>query len=497
MHAYLLRRLLLLPLTLFCIVLVNFVIINLAPGDPVGVVDVGPDGGASKKQQQASAFGSDEKYLQFREFYGLTLPVLFNTWPFLSKNAVENTLDILISKKKDGADLPVKDLDALRVKMGDEARFVMPILHEIMNEKSTPIELKKMASRFFARGGSRPAHVGASLSREEMVENQQIGQNSEFLKSHIMLAQDSPEETDKKLQALNKWYEEQKLSMNFSPSFSEKVRMFFFDTRFFKYMGRVLRLDFGSLRNDQNRSVISEVVKRFKYSLTLSVIPMVITLFLSLFLGLLMAIYEAKLYDHLLNFILLILFAIPIFVVAPFLIEKVALNRTFPFTNIPFPLSGFTSPDAIYNNLTSSERLFDILRHIFLPLIAILYGGLAAQARISRTAILEVKRQDFVRTAYAKGAASSSVYLRHIGRNAAITLITSVAGSLGVVLGGSLIVETLFQIDGFGKFFYDAVVNRDYNVIMFSTLAGSFLTLLGYLTADLAYTALDPRVSLE
>ena len=81
--------------------------------------------------------------------------------------------------------------------------------------------------------------------------------------------------------------------------------------------------------------------------------------------------------------------------------------------------------------------------------------------------------------------------------DAAITIVTSLAGSLGIVLGGSLIVETLFDINGFGKFFYEAVINRDYNVIMFSALAGSFLTLVGYLCADLAYMWLDPRITLD
>ena len=126
-----------------------------------------------------------------------------------------------------------------------------------------------------------------------------------------------------------------------------------------------------------------------------------------------------------------------------------------------------------------------------------MYGSLAAQSRISRTAVLEVLRQDYVRTAHAKGLAAGTVYFRHVGRNASITIVTSIAGSLGIILGGSLIVESIFDINGFGRFFYEAILNRDYNVIMFSALAGSFLTLLSYLVADIAYTVLDPRVTLD
>jgi peptide/nickel transport system permease protein len=221
-----------------------------------------------------------------------------------------------------------------------------------------------------------------------------------------------------------------------------------------------------------------------------------ITFVLSILFGFIMAYQQKRWPDYSLNILFLILYAIPIFVVAPFLIEK-ALNKTFPFTNIPIPTSGFTSPDAIYENETSMQRLFDVLRHICLPIIAILYGSLAAESRLARTAVLEVLRQDYVRTARAKGVSTPAVMYKHVGRNAAITIVTSIAGSLGIVLGGSLIVETLFQINGFGKFFYDGILNRDYNVIMFSALAGSFLSLVGFLVADIAYTLLDPRLTLE
>ena len=139
----------------------------------------------------------------------------------------------------------------------------------------------------------------------------------------------------------------------------------------------------------------------------------------------------------------------------------------------------------------------DILLHIFLPLIAIKYGTLAVQARLARTAFLEVLRQDHVRTARAKGLSSLAILIKHVGRIGSIKIVTSFAASLGVVLGGSLIVETIFEINGFGKFFYEAILNRDYNVVLFSAFAGSFLTLIGFLIADISYTFLDPRVSLE
>ena len=243
--------------------------------------------------------------------------------------------------------------------------------------------------------------------------------------------------------------------------------------------------------------MISEVASRIKYSLTLAVVPMIITFCLCQVFGMAMAVFQNKWPDISLNILFLILFAVPIFVVAPFLIEKIAIPHTVPFTKIPIPFNGFHSPEQTYNNLTSIKRFGDISLHIFLPLIAVMYGTLAVQARLSRTAFLEVLRQDYIRTAFAKGLPRKKILIKHVGRNGAITIVTSLAASLGVILGGSLIVETVFEINGFGRFFYQAILNRDYNVVLFSAFASSLLTLIGYIIADIAYTLLDPRVALD
>lgn len=476
MTTYILRRLLLLPITLFFIIIVNFIIINMAPGDPVTVTEVSADG-AAKRTDRAVAFGSDTRYLQFREFYGLTLPVVINLWPFTSKESVYHSLETLVNRSS----LSVQEYDRLRIQFGDKSRFIMPILLGIITDPEEKESIRKMALRFFVRGGTRMAYLGADLSPEERDYNRKISAGNNFLTSLL--------EKNSSLDELRDWYKENESFYQFNPTFFEKIKILF-ETRFNKYMGRVLTLDFGTLRNDANKTVISEVSKRFKYSLTLSITPLIITFFLCQILGMIMAYKQNQWEDVSLNMVSLILYAIPIFVVAPFLIEKVALKGYFP-------LSGFTSPDSIYENENSYQRLFDIFQHLFLPIVAIMYGSLAASARLSRTAVLETLRQDYVRTAKAKGAPPFTIMLRHVGRNAGITIITSLAGSLGVVLGGSLIVETLFEINGFGKFFYDAVINRDYNVIMFSAIAGSFLSLLGYLAADIAYTVLDPRITLD
>jgi peptide/nickel transport system permease protein len=499
MWTYILRRLILLPITLFCIILVNFVIINLAPGDPVSFIEISPTGAASQKADRSLAFSSDERYLQFREFYGLTLPILFNTWPSLSLSYTQETLWQIANRKElpTSAEMPAKQYNDLRIKFGDQSRFIMRHLLTVLEDAQTSPNERRLAASFFVRGGTRPGFVGNRLTAEEKAWNEKVTHDDQLLRTLTWPEGASRQEVEQQLSKLRNWYDQNKTYYHFEPTFKEKVNTFFFETRFMRYMSRVLKLDFGSLRNDSSKTVISEVTKRFKYSLTLAVLPMFLTFFFCQIFGAIMAFWQGRWPDYTLNILFLVLYAIPVFVVAPFLIEKVALHHTFFFTDIPIPISGFTSPDRIYNQQISVQRLFDILQHIALPLLAILYGSLASQARLSRTAILEVLRHDYVRTAWAKGLPPFTILFKHVGRNAAITIVTSIAGSLGVVLGGSLIVEALFDINGFGRFFYEAVINRDYNVIMFSALAGSFLTLIGYLVADLAYMWLDPRISLE
>lgn len=500
MLSYVIRRLLLLPLTLFGIVLINFVIINLAPGEPTTLTEVSAQGEASRRADRSVAFGSDERYLQMREHFGLTLPILFNTWPWESLKDVHETLRELVTHHESPSDkdeMSVKQYDRLRLYMGDEARFVMPHLLYIMKDTNEEMAIRQMASRFFARGGTRQATVGPSVTSQERLVNQKIDKDNGLLRASVINHEDTSQVIAQKIESMQQWYDANKELYEFEPTTAQKIKMLFFETRFTRYFNRVLTLDFGTLRNDDNKTVIDEVTKRFKYSLTLSLLPMLITFVLCIVFGFLMAAQQNRWPDISLNVVFLVLYATPVFVVAPFLIEKVALNGHFPFTNIPIPYSGFTSKDAVYDQMTSWQRLWDVLQHIYLPIVAITYGGLAAQARLSRTAVLEVSRQDYVRTARAKGVPTGTIMTKHVGRNASVTIVTSIAGSLGVVLGGSLIVETLFEINGFGKFFYDAVLNWDYNVIMFSALAGSFLTLIGYLLADIAYTLLDPRVTLE
>lgn len=117
------------------------------------------------------------------------------------------------------------------------------------------------------------------------------------------------------------------------------------------------------------------------------------------------------------------------------------------------PYSGLKSSPEVFNELSSFGRLLDILAHSFLPFCAVSYGAFAAQSRLSRSIFLEILGQEYICAAKARGIPLREILLKHVGKNAAAALVTSLASSLGTLLGGALVVETLFDIDGFGKFF--------------------------------------------
>ncbi len=141
--------------------------------------------------------------------------------------------------------------------------------------------------------------------------------------------------------------------------------------------------------------------------------------------------------------------------------------------------------------------LLDLLWHLVLPVICLSYAGFAALAKLTRTSVLENLHSDYARTARAKGLAENEVLWRHVFRNSLLPLITVSAGLLPSLLGGSLIVENIFSINGMGQLAVEVVKGRDRELVLSITWISGCLTLVGYLIADFCYTLADPRVTYD
>lgn len=184
-----------------------------------------------------------------------------------------------------------------------------------------------------------------------------------------------------------------------------------------------------------------------------------------------------------------LLYSLPSFWVALMLMQVFAVRYDV------LPLLGMSSDR--YFELGTFERIVDRLRHMVLPVVTVAYTQVAIFARFSRSALAEVIRQDFITTARAKGAGPGAVIWRHALRNALVPLITLLGVTVPYLFSGSVIVEQIFQWDGIGLLYYDAILARDYPTVMALTVVTAVVTLMATFVADLLYALADPRVRLE
>jgi hypothetical protein len=159
------------------------------------------------------------------------------------------------------------------------------------------------------------------------------------------------------------------------------------------------------------------------------------------------------------------------------------------------PSGGLESLGA--ESMSYLDWLWDRILHLFLPILVMTYAGFASMSRYARTTMLETIQEDYVRTARAKGLSERVVVYKHAFRNSLVTIVTLMGNLLPALIGGSVIVEYIFNIQGMGLLGFDAILQRDYPVIMAITTFSAFLTLMGILLSDILYSVVDPRVSQE
>ena len=280
------------------------------------------------------------------------------------------------------------------------------------------------------------------------------------------------------------WYRAEEHYVDFGAG-RQLVRAFT-QTQFGRWMGRFIRLDFGESYK-QKRPVSDIILERFPRTLTLEAISIFLAYLVAIPLGVFSATHHGRLGDRISTVVLFVLYSIPTFWAGAMCIWLLT-----PWPERPFPAYHFSSLDA--DKYTTWGKLLDIAWHLVLPVLILTYGQLAYISRQMRTGMLEAIRQDYVRTARAKGLAEGVVVYKHALRNALIPILTLLGSSLPVLYAGSVIIETVFTIDGLGKLYFDAIQDRDYPVIMANLVISALLTLVGYLLSDVAYAVVDPRI---
>jgi len=251
---------------------------------------------------------------------------------------------------------------------------------------------------------------------------------------------------------------------------------------------RVGRLDFGRSFLDE-RPVLEKVGERLPVTLTINCWAIALVFLIAIPIGVFSAVRPEGLFDRCTTVFVFVGYSIPSFWLALICMKVFGVDLRW------FPVSGLHSLD--HDSLGLIGRWADTAWHLVLPIGIMVFLGLAGLSRYSRSGMLEVLRQDYIRTARAKGLPERRVLFHHGLRNALLPIITIIGLMLPAFIGGSVIMETVFSIPGMGRLFYEAVMARDYPVVMALVTISAVLTLLGNLVADVAYAYADPRIRVK
>ncbi len=264
------------------------------------------------------------------------------------------------------------------------------------------------------------------------------------------------------------------------------------------WVKRMASLDFGTSFASHQRPVFWQstdkdgqvtpgmIQEALPITLLINVLSLLLIISIALPLGVVSALKQNQLADRSITVFVFIGFAMPGFWLALILMYWTGVQHTW------LPISGLASLG--HETLSWPARMMDTLRHLMLPVFISAITGLAGISLFVRNGMLDVLHQDYITTARAKGLAENKIIYGHALRNALLPLITIFGLSIPGLIGGSVIAESIFAIPGMGKLFYDAVLMRDFPVIMGILTIGAILTMLGNLLADISYAWADPRV---
>ena len=261
--------------------------------------------------------------------------------------------------------------------------------------------------------------------------------------------------------------------------------------RFFRMMIDYASFDLGESYYHQ-RSVMDLIISKLPVSITLGLWTFFLVYAMCIPLGVAKAIRDGSRFDVLSSTIILIGYAIPGFVLGIFLLVLFGGGSFFDV----FPLRGLVSDN--WEELSWFGKISDYLWHITLPVISLTVGSFAVMTMLTKNSFIEEIRKQYVLTARAKGLTENAVLYKHIFRNAMIPLVTGFPSAfIGAFFAGSILIESIFSLDGLGLLSYESILKRDYPVVLGTLYLFTLLGLFAKLLTDICYVLVDPRIQFE
>lgn len=244
--------------------------------------------------------------------------------------------------------------------------------------------------------------------------------------------------------------------------------------QYFLYLKSVAAFDFGPSIKKSSQTVNEMLGRGFPVSFELGMVTLILAIFSGILLGIIAALRHNGFIDYIAMSIAVLGISVPNFVMATLLIQQLAVNLAI------LPVATWSSP-----------------KHMILPTLALATGPMAIIARLTRASMLEVLTQDYIRTAKAKGLSPVKIVFKHALKNALMPVVTILGSLAASILTGTFVIEKIFAIPGMGKYFVESINQRDYPVIMGTTIFYSTVLIMMLFLVDLAYGILDPRIKLH
>ena len=287
--------------------------------------------------------------------------------------------------------------------------------------------------------------------------------------------------------APNSFFASGDLNPNITPESIEQLKQVYGLDRplyiqYLSWVSAMLHLDFG-ISFASGEMVKDEILTRLPITLTINIISMVLVFFISLYLGIKAALNTNKITDKFISQLSLLSFSMPSFYLA--LLGVMIFAIYFEV----LPIAGVASESG----LTGMEYILDTAWHLVMPIVIIVFGGIGSLTLYIRSLTIEILKSDYIFFAKARGLTQKQLLRQYILPNLYPPVITLLGLSLPGIIGGSVILETIYSIDGMGLLFYQSALSHDYPVIMGILIIGAFLTLLGNILADLVLLKLNPN----
>jgi peptide/nickel transport system permease protein len=499
MTTYIVKRILLMIPTLFIIVLVVFGVLQLAPGKPAQG-QAGSNGAESTQGMEAR-----ESYRIFKEQFNFDKPVFFNFRYGIQTAEVKDKLVTLADQE-----LPVCPVDGTmpdncvqadeRPESGavidaqdtieDWGEYIVPELYEIA-DNADRLDVRLLAIKQLAVNAQVDLikEFSGETTPEEQALNRGAYETNRTIQEWTLPRSVSAQQVDALLdQKWGPWLDDN--SERFAYTLGEKAEITVSDTRFWKYGANLVNLDFGISHVDK-QPILPKVLDKMSVSIILGFLSIIIAYLISVPLGVWSAYKQHTKADQAVTVLLFMLYSLPSFFTAVLLMQWLTTGNPFEW----FPTGGFVGNNV--EAMTTWEYVQSVGYHMVLPVFCLTYGALASLSRYARTGLLDVIRADYIRTARAKGLSEPMVILKHAVRNGMIPILTLLGTLLPALIGGSVVLEFVFNIPGMGLYMLNSIFLKDYNAIMALTLFSAVLTLIGILLSDISYAIVDPRISFD